>query len=157
MIPFIKNKFRFVTVSLLLTSLVTIVSSASAESEELGFSFEIPVCTVPDEPPVWSPTIDPTTDGLTVERGTTRNTVTVLTRFENGYSECAGGSLDVNGTVLMDIVIAGGESWVTDTDCGLGYCMASDSLVSLSGYFDVPSNATRTTYSGTLTLTWNQG
>ena len=55
--PFIKNKFRFVTVSLLFTSLVTVVSSASAEEEVLNFSITVEDCTVSDTPPTWNPTI----------------------------------------------------------------------------------------------------
>jgi hypothetical protein len=48
--PNIKNKFRFVTVSLLLASLVTVISSASATpapddlSKDLGFSLDVAAC-----------------------------------------------------------------------------------------------------------------
>jgi hypothetical protein len=152
----IKNKLRFVTVSLLLTSLVTVVSSASAEGGdvELGFSFTIPDCTVSDELPSWSPTIDPTTDGLEVAPGSEYNTVTAVTGFDNGYTDCLDGSMDVNGEVVSTIDIAGGEGWWKDTDCPPGYCVASEGLVSVSGHYDVPGDAILTTYSGTLNLTW---
>jgi hypothetical protein len=53
-IPFIKNKFRFVTVSLLFASLVTVISSASAEN----LDFELTVESCGDSDPSWEPAVN---------------------------------------------------------------------------------------------------
>jgi hypothetical protein len=54
-----KNKFRFVTVSFLLASLVTVISSASADTtEDVFIPFEVgaPVyCSDDDVPASWMP------------------------------------------------------------------------------------------------------
>ncbi len=148
MIHFIKNKLRFVSVFLLLASLVTVVSSASAEDAGMDFSFSVQDCTA--NAATWTPQIQ--NDGQTVYPGSENNTITATTGFANG-TPCGANSMEVTGSVASTLVIDGGEMWTLDSDCVLGSCTASEDLVSVSGYYDVPTNATGT-YSGRLTLTW---
>ena len=148
MIHFIKNKLRFVSVFLLLASLVTVVSSASAEDAGMDFSFSVQDCTA--NAATWMPQIQ--NDGQTVYPGSENNTITATTGFANG-TPCGANSMEVTGSVASTLVIDGGEMWTLDSDCVLGSCTASEDLVSVSGYYDVPTNATGT-YSGRLTLTW---
>ena len=150
MFPNIKNKFRFVTVSLLLASFVTVISSASAE--DVDFSFEVTDCTLADMPASWLPSLDPSSDSV-VDPGF-NGTVIALTGFSDGSTDCGDGSMDVTGLVDSSLTIAGGESWITNTDCGAGGCTAISSLTSVSGYYDVPLEAVGGIYNGTLTLTW---
>jgi hypothetical protein len=147
-IPFIKNKLRFVSVFLLLASLVTVVSSASAEDAGMDFSFSVQDCTA--NAATWTPQI--TNDGQTVYPGSENNTITATTGFLNG-TPCGANSMEVTGSVASTLVIDGGEMWTLSSDCVFGSCPASEDLVSVSGYYDVPLNATGT-YSGRLTLTW---
>ena len=149
MIPFIKNKLRFVSVFLLLASLVTVVSSASAEDEAgMDFSFNVQDCTA--NAATWMPQIQ--NDGQTVYPGSENNTITATTGFANG-TPCGANSMEVTGSVASTLVITGGEMWTLSSDCVFGSCTASEDLVSVSGYYDVPLDATGT-YSGRLTLTW---
>ena len=150
MIPFIKNKLRFVSVFLLLASLVTVVSSASAEPEPAGmdFSFNVQDCTA--NAAIWSPQIQ--NDGQNVYPGSTNNTITAITGFVNG-TPCGGNSMEVNGTVDSNLEIDAGGGINLDSQCLFDSCLASVDLESVSGYYDVPMDAVGT-YSGRLTLTW---
>jgi hypothetical protein len=143
----IKNKSRFVTVSFLLASLVT-VSSASAEDAGMDFSFTVQDCTA--NAATWSPQIQ--NDGLTVYPGSRNNEITAVTGFANG-TPCGANSLEVNGSVASTLEISAPGMWALNSDCVLGSCTASEDLVSVSGYYDVPSDAVGV-YSGRLTLTW---
>lgn len=143
----IKNKSRFVAVSFLLASLVT-VSSASAEDAGMDFSFTVQDCTA--NTATWSPQIQ--NDGSTVYPGSENNEITAETGFANG-TPCGANSMEVNGSVASTLVITGGETWTLSSDCVFGSCTASEELVSVSGYYDVPSDAFGV-YSGRLTLTW---
>ena len=149
MIPFIKNKLRFVSVFLLLASLVTVVSSASAEDEAgMDFSFNVQDCTA--NAATWRPQIQ--NDGQAVYPGSENNTITATTGFANG-TPCGANSMEVTGSVASNLAITGGEMWTLSSDCVFGSCTASVDLESVSGYYDVPLDATGT-YSGRLTLTW---
>ena len=149
MIPFIKNKLRFVSVFLLLASLVTVVSSASAEDAAgMDFSFNVQDCT--GNAATWSPQIQ--NDGQNVYPGSTNNTITATTGFANG-TPCGGNSMEVNGTVDSNLEIDAGGGINLDSACIFDSCLASEDLVSVSGYYDVPNDAVGT-YSGRLTLTW---
>jgi hypothetical protein len=147
----IKNKFRFVSISLLLASLVT-VSSASAEDAippaAMDFSFTVQDCTA--NAATWSPQL--LNDGESVYPGSENNQITASTGFANG-TPCGANSMEVDGSVASTLVITGGEMWTLSSDCVLGSCTASEDLVSVSGYYDVPSDAVGV-YSGRLTLTW---
>ena len=143
----IKNKSRFVTVSFLLASLVT-VSSASAEEAGMDFSFTVQDCT--DNAATWSPQIQ--NDGLTVDPGSENNAITASTGFANG-TPCGANSMEVNGTVDSNLVIDADGGINLDSECLFDSCLASEDLVSVSGYYDVPMDAVGT-YSGRLTLTW---
>ena len=149
MIPFIKNKLRFVSVFLLLASLVTVVSSASAEDAAgMDFSFNVQDCTA--NAAIWSPQIQ--NDGQNVYPGSRNNTITATTGFANG-TPCGGNSMEVNGTVDSNLEIDAGGGINLDSQCLFDSCLASVDLESVSGYYDVPMDAVGT-YSGRLTLTW---
>jgi len=132
----------------LLASLVTVISSASAEDAGMDFSFTVQDCTA--NAATWSPTIQ--NDGLTVYPGSENNEITAETGFANG-TPCGANSMEVNGNVASTLEITGGEMWTLSSDCVFGSCTASEDLVSVSGYYDVPSDAVGV-YSGRLTLTW---
>ncbi len=110
--PNIKNKFRFVTVSLLLASLVTVISSASAtpDPDDLGFSLNVAACenrgaewepafteyrinTSPGEPWIGDVPIS-TRQGDTVE-------ITVALNWDPGTDDC-GESFGVGPTGTYD-------------------------------------------------------
>ncbi len=158
----IKNKFRFTTVSLLLGSLVTLISSASAEeSDSLNFSIDVTSCTDGGFPAYWGPSIDPAEASKEVAAGST-GAVIVLTGFNDGYTDCEDGVGDVAGTVTSTLEITGGELWEKTLECSfsLGGCDANNDLVpsgvleSVTGFYGVPGDAASGTYAGTMTLTW---
>lgn len=153
--PNIKNKFRFVTVSLLLGSLVTVISSASAEevSGPIAFSFDVTDCTVMDSDPYWGPSFDAATDSQLVDPGDLNITVTALTGLNDGYTDCLDGSMDVTGTVTSTLEITGAGDWNESTDCpGPTGCGAIEGFT-VNGYFDVPAESSGT-YNGAISLTW---
>jgi hypothetical protein len=160
--PNIKNKFRFVTVSLLLGSLVTLISSASAEeSDPLPFSIDVTSCTDGGFPAYWAPSIDPAEASKEVAAGTT-GSITALTGFNDGFTYCDDGSRNVSGTVNSTLTITGGEMWMPSIDC-FGGCDANNDLVpsgvleSVTGTYDVPVDEDSGNYPGTITLTWTPG
>jgi hypothetical protein len=158
----IKNKSRFVTVSFLLASLVTVISSASAVPEPepepggertLTFDFTVEDCSSADEPATWNPRMD--SAPITVQSGSEEEVFSVLTRLQNGVSGCADGSMDVNGAInaFFEIEPNFGDWWET-IDC-VPYCAASDNGVikeSISGSYRVP--LTSGSHTGTIILTW---
>jgi hypothetical protein len=161
--PNIKNKFRFVTVSLLLGSLVTLISSASAEeSGPLDFSIDVTSCSDGGFPAYWAPSIDPAEASKEVAAGTT-GSITALTGFNDGFTYCDDGSRNVSGLVDSTLTITGGETWMTSIDCAFGGCDANNDLApsgvleSVTGTYDVPGEAASGTYAGTITLTWTPG
>jgi hypothetical protein len=150
-----KNKFRFVTVSLLLGSLVTLISSASADevSGPIAFSFDVTDCTVVDSPAYWGPSFDAVTDRQLLEPGQLNINVTALTGLNDGYTDCADGSMDVTGYVTSTLEILDAGEWNESTDCpGPTSCPALEGLT-VNGYFDVPSGSAGT-YTGAISLTW---
>jgi len=153
--PNIKNKFRFVTVSLLLASLVTVISSASALTEPEPFSFTVTNCTEGDDLASWSPSIDPALTDETVEAGDTGN-VYVVTGFENGMSGCDYTPILVDGRVTSTLVITGVEAldWNILSACSAG-CDADDTVFGISGTYVVPTSTPgETIFSGVFTLIW---
>jgi hypothetical protein len=150
--PNIKNKFRFVTVSLLLGSLVTVISSASAEevSGPIAFSFDVTDCTELDSDPYWSPSFDAATDNQTPDP-LDSVTVTALTGLNDGYTDCFDGSMEVTGTVTSTLEILDAGVWNETTDCPAGCPAIAEFTV--NGYFDVPSDSAGT-YTGAISLTW---
>ncbi len=163
----IKNKSRFVTVSFLLASLVTVITSASAvpepepepgETRTLTFDFTVEDCSDADEPATWDPSIE--SAPTTVQSGSAQEVFSVLTGLENGVSGCADGSMNVNGAINASFTIepnAGekvGDWWET-IDC-FPYCAASDNgeiRARISGSYIVPSLPSGS-HTGTITLTW---
>jgi hypothetical protein len=149
----IKNKFRFVSIFLLLASLVTIVSSASADEYgevEIPFTVGPPYdCTVNDEPATWSP-INATGD-LVVNPGD-EVTVTADPQFEDGWTECDY-YLDVTGHVTSDIELP--PDWTGTVECNAsGNCEADPMEQSVEAFFTVPSDAQLDDYMAILYLTW---
>ena len=149
--PNIKNKFRFVTVSLLLASLVTVVSSASAASpDDFDFDINVTGCTETDFAD-WSPSVA----DVLVNAGAT-GTATLTTGFDDGVSVC-GGTLPVDGTVSASLSISQASTPVTGwnifvRDCS-SFCPASEAITEISGTFDVPLDAAGS-YSGTFSVNW---
>ena len=154
MFPNIKNKFRFVTVSLLLGSLVTLISSASAEEETgpIAFSFDVTDCTVGDTPAGWLPDFDVASANQTPDPGDSV-TVTALTGLYDGLTDCADGSMDVTGTVTSTLEILDDGDWNESTDCpGPTGCVAIEGFT-VNGDFDVPLDSAGR-YNGAISLTW---
>jgi hypothetical protein len=163
----IKNKSRFVTVSFLLASLVTVISSASAVQEPepdpggdrtLTFDFTVENCSDADEPATWNPRMD--SAPTTVQSGSEEEVFSVLTRLQNGVSGCDDGSMNVNGAINASFTIepnAGekvGDWWET-IDC-FPYCAASDNgeiKEIISGSYRVPLISPGS-HTGTINLTW---
>jgi len=157
--PNIKNKFRFVTVSLLLASLVTVISNASAAPDpdvDLPFNFSVTDCSDSDTDPDWSPTIDSMLTDTSVEVGETGG-VSVIYSFLDGMTSCMDpGYLDhlVGGNVSTSLVITG-ESWGASTECDES-CGVTTADIGVSGTYTVPSDAGGP-YSGVFSLTWTPG
>jgi hypothetical protein len=148
-----KNKFRFVTVSLMIASLVTVISSASADeiSGPIAFSFDVTDCTELDSDPEWGPSFDAATDRQLLDPGDLEITVTALTGLIDGYTDCFDGSMDVTGTVTSTLEILDAGEWNESTDCPAGCPAIAEFTV--NGYFDVPSDSAGT-YTGAISLTW---
>ncbi len=150
----IKDKFRFVTVSLLLGSLVTVISSASADTQIIDFDIDVTECTETGFAS-WSPSVA----DVLVNAGDVAATATVTTGFTDGISVC-GGTLPVDGTVSASLSISRASIPVTDwniavTECSAS-CAASAALTEIDAGFDVPLDADDGLYSGTFTVNWMQ-
>jgi hypothetical protein len=154
----IKNKFRFVTVSFLLASLVTMISSASADdtTQDVFFPFEVeaplpPECSYDDVPATWMP--ENATGALVVNPGDSV-TVRVDPNFEHGITNCPDYSLDTTGYVTSTLTVP--EGWTSSTECHPeNPCTADPEEREIDGYFTVPLNAElRNNYVATFTLTW---
>ena len=168
-----KNKFRFVTVSFLLASLVTVITSASAvpepepepggtRSRTLTFDFTVEDCSDADEPATWNPRMD--SAPTTVQSGSEEEVFSVLTRLQNGVSGCDDGSMNVNGAINASFTIEpnAGEKvgdWYETIDC-FPYCDArlldGEIRERISGSYKVPSLPSGS-HTGTISLTWTPG
>jgi hypothetical protein len=152
-----KNKFRFVTVSFLLASLVTVISSASADTTEdvfIPFEVEAPVdCSDDDVPASWMP--ENISGAIVVNPGDSV-TVSVNPNFENGITDCPGSSLLLTGYVISTLTVPDG--WTSSTECyieGPVVCTAALEEEDVEGYFTVPLDAElRNDYVATFSLTW---
>ena len=158
MIPFIKNKFRFVTVCLLFASLVTVISSASAEN----LDFELTVEDCGNRDPDWEPAVNSY----------------VADNVLNGVDGPISISAAQGSTVEMEI----GLRWIDGiVDCGtpvgpdgnvtgifrnlpLGFSNNAENSISgqtvpagtatINDYFDIPPGANPGIISGLYELTW---
>ena len=170
--PNIKNKFRFVTVSLLLASLVTVVSGASAEPDpdfisprtgsDLAFTVDVTSCSEGGFFAYWTPSI--TSDlRVEVEAGGS-STVTALTGLTDGVTSCVDELRNVSGYVdgTLSITNTGVGPEILDPistpymTCGPG-CAARDidgPLDAVTMNFDVNPLAVSGNYPGVITLTW---
>ena len=154
MIPFIENKLRFVSVFLLLASLVTVVSSASADEYgevEIPFTVALDDCGAEDELATWSP-INATGD-LLVYPG---DAVTVVAdpQFLDGYTNCSDYSLDATGYVTSDIELPIGWTGTVECDNEEPRCQADPGEHEIEAFFTVPGDATLDDYVAYLFLTW---
>ena len=153
----IKNKFRFVSIFLLLASLVTVVSSASAdESETVAFPFTVEAvsnCSDDDIPATWAPRN--ATGPLVVNRGS-EVTVVADPEFEHGWTDCDGISLNLTGYVTSTIDVPVG--WTSSVECyQVNHCIADPMEESIAAYFTVPQTAElRNDYEASLNLIWIQ-
>ena len=153
-----KKKFRFVTVSFLLASLVTVISSASADTIEdiadvfFPFEVEAPVdCSDDDVPASWAPE---NISGAIVVNPGDYVTVSVNPNFEHGITDCPY-SLDTTGYVISTLTVPDG--WTSDTEChpDTNHCDADPEERDVEGYFTVPSDAElRNDYLAVFSLTW---
>ena len=151
-----KNKFRFVTVSFLLASLVTVISSASADTTEdvfIPFEVESPVdCSDDDVPASWMP--ENISGAIVVNPGDSV-TVRVNPNFEHGITDCPGSSLNTTGYVISTLTVPDG--WISSTEChpDTDHCIADPMEEDVEGSFTVPSDAElRNDYIATFSLTW---
>jgi hypothetical protein len=150
----IKNKSRFVTVSFLLASLVTVISSASAE-ETVDFLVPFTVeadssCSDDDVPASWAPE---NISGAIVVNPSDDVTVTVDPNFEHGFTGCPDYSLNTTGYVISTLTVP--DDWISSTECHTGNPCTADPLErEVQGYFTVPSDADLGDYFATFTLTW---
>ena len=149
----IKNKYRFVSISLLLASLVTVVSSASADET---FTVEIPFtvagdCSLADELATWSP-INATGE-LRVNPG---DSVTVVAdpQFLDGRTDCLHYSLDATGYVTSDIDLPSDWTGTVECDNEEPLCYADPAEGSIEAFFTVPGDAPANNYAAVLNLTW---
>jgi hypothetical protein len=153
----IKNKFRFVSIFLLLASLVTVVSSASAdESETVAFPFTVEAdsnCSDDDIPATWAPRN--ATGPLVVNPGS-EVTVVADPEFEHGWTDCDGISLNTTGYVTSTIDVPVG--WTSSVECyQVNHCIADPMEESIAANFTVPQNAElRNDYEASLNLIWIQ-
>ncbi len=152
----IKNKSRFVTVSFLLASLVTVISSASAdETEDILVPFTVEAdssCSDDDVPASWAP--ENISGEIFVNPGASV-TVSVNPKFRNGITDCPGSSLPLTGYVISTLTVPDG--WESSTECYIGgpvECTAALEEEDVEGYFTVPSNAALQNYFATFSLTW---
>jgi hypothetical protein len=164
----IKNKFRFVSISLLLASLVTLVSSASAEGTG-EFDFELNVaCAAAPSSGSWAPVLEK----YSVD------SIEEIVRFPSGYSPAFSISARPGQTVEIQIFL----NWEDGTDCsgttvpatgefrGIFVGLPTGYKNDISGYiveevgnapdteindfFDIPDDALNEVISGSYELTW---
>jgi hypothetical protein len=164
----IKNKFRFVSISLLLASLVTLVSSASAEETE-EFDFQLTVECAGETPfGTWEPVLET----YSVD------SIETIIAFPSGYGDPF--SINARPGQRVDIKIS--LNWEDGTDCSgttvpatgeftgifrdlpLGYTNEdSDYIVEQVGlapdpeiydFFEIPDDADLEVISGYYELTW---
>jgi hypothetical protein len=163
--PNIKNKFRFVTVSLMLGSLVTVISSASATAEEEDLVFDISVTSCGNSPADWAPAFESYTIGMTetpwpvtpspisAQQGDTV-TIKVDFNFSNGSNDCgATNTVMPNGSVSSLIVFPSSSS----DDLGTmdpGASASAPFSPTIIDYFWIETDATIATVTGTHELTW---
>jgi hypothetical protein len=168
--PNIKNKFRFVTVSLILASLVTVVSSASAEEEVvLYFDVQVTSCTDGGDPASWAPILNVDSDVIVVPAGTS-GSVTALTGLVNGYLDCDDDRGNVTGSIMGELDIpnpdpsgpaildpmSSGPQMTCGPGCAARDMGSGDLLDSVTMTFDVNPLADSDVYvdAGEMTLTW---
>jgi hypothetical protein len=161
----IKNKFRFVTVSLMLAIMATAISSASAAPDGDDLSFDLSISACANSAADWSPAFreyqinDSATEdwyGATPILARQGDRVTIFTNLNwtLGSDDC-GATLDINQTGTFSAEFVGLD--VTYFPTSTTMSPASDTDV--SNYFDIPDIAPITDgeinlVAATYRLTW---
>ena len=168
----IKNKFRFVSISLLLASLVTVVSSATAE-ENGEFDFNLTVECAGDTPSgSWGPVLDKwkvvgmednivlfpsgyepafsisAAPGQTVE-------ILISLHWEDG-TDCSGTTVPVTGDI-SGIFVGLPTGYSNDIYGGTNSIVQKEGIAGDSDIidgFDIPDDAPEGVISGSYELTW---
>jgi hypothetical protein len=164
----LRNKFRFVSISLLLASLVTVVSSASAD-ETGEFAFDLTVeCAGFTPSGTWAPVLEKWSVGMDDN----------IVSFPSGYSPAFSISARPGQTVEIQIFL----NWEDGIDCsgttapatgefrgifvGLpeGYTNHISGFIveevgnapdtEINDFFDIPDDALNDVISGSYELTW---
>jgi hypothetical protein len=157
-IPFIKNKLRFVTVSLLFASLVTVISSASAEN----LDFELTVESCGDSEPGWEPAVNSYiadsvlhgVDGPISISASQGSTVEMEIRL--GWID---GSVDCGTPVGPDGNVTGifrnlPIGFSNDAENSISSETVPAGTPTINDYFDIPYGADPGVISGWYELTW---
>jgi hypothetical protein len=163
--PNIKNKFRFVTVSLLLASLVTVISSASAapDPDDLVFSLDVAACE--NRGAEWGPAFTeyqinsspevpwPGDAPISARQGDTVE-ITVALNWDPGTDDC-GDTFGVSqtGTYAAAFVFPVGYDVVSSTSTVVG--LTAETYDSNS--FDLPAETPEGIGLVTYQLTWTPG
>jgi hypothetical protein len=165
--PNIKNKFRFVTVSLMLGSLVTVISSAAATPPDPDLEFTLSVTSCGDSAADWSPDFEsyylhgesPTlwtgTTPISAPQGSSVN-FTVDLGWIDGSTDC--GMMILNPTGSVTGIFDGlPPSFITQV---LGASISAPFMSTITDYFTIPDDALITDndlnlpVEGTYELTW---
>ena len=166
MFPNIKNKFRFVTVSLMLGSLVTVISSAAATPPDPDLEFTLSITSCGDSVADWSPAFESYaldaettlwTGGtpISAPQGTSVS-FTVDLGWINGSTDCGMMPLNPSGSVT-GIFTGLPPSFITQNP---GATIDATVMSTITDYFTIPDDALITDndlnlpVEGTYELTW---
>ena len=166
----IKNKFRFVSISLLLASLVTVVSSASAE-ETGEFDFILSVECAELSSASWAPLLEKWSVGMEdnivsfpsgydnpfIIEAQPGQTVEILIflNWEDG-TDCSGTTVPVTGDI-SGIFVGLPTGYRNDFYGGTNSIVQKEGIAGDSDIidgFEIPDNASEEDISGTYQLTW---
>jgi hypothetical protein len=155
----IKNKSRFVTVSFLLASLVTVISSASADTEDLSFELTVESCGVPAD---WAPLVNSyVADGVlhgvdgpinfSAQPGSTVE-MEIGLYWTDGFVDCGSPESPTgNVTGVFQGLPAG---FFNDESFTIVSKTVEAGTSTINDYFDIPSEALAETVLGSYELTW---
>lgn len=155
----IKNKSRFVTVSFLLASLVTVISSASADTEDLSFELTVESCGVPAD---WAPSVNSYVadnvlhgvDGpinFSAQPGSTVE-MEIGLYWTDGFVDCGSPESPTgNVTGVFQGLPAG---FFNDESFTIVSKTVDAGTSTINDYFDIPSEALAETVLGSYELTW---
>lgn len=164
----IKNKFRFVSISLLLASLVTVVSSASAD-ETGEFAFDLTVeCADSTTSASWAPVLEKWSVGggdnivsfpsgylpafsISAQPGQTVE-ILINLNWEDG-TDCSGTTVPVTGE-FSGIFAGLPEGYANDSSGFIVEEVGFAPATEINDFFDIPVDAPNDEISGSYQLTW---